>query len=300
MFKVLSAALLTSLVATCAQPTAGPPTDADVVESGEVQEQIQVTEEVEELDASLDVASPAPLVAVPQLGNRHAGVLLSRMTVNEGTSLMPPRVNWELDMLGILQVVRNNQRSNESLYDALGRHSPHVARLKEVTRPRQQWTSTLPGSGDGAPEFWTECTGWTTNGLGRRAGTPIDCDGVWLGAVDSWKTVRERGAQLVRMSEPPRAVQGNPKAWGGTMDIARFLERNPNMCWLESGDALNYFFGLKDDPENQCKPMPESLVRTSRLVSVRLMMQDMARRSRDRRQTDESSRDNTAEHEAIR
>jgi hypothetical protein len=312
MSKVLSIALLVSLVSTCALPmeetstSDATPTDAGAWwGSEEAQELTRMTGAVEELelDAPSEVAPPASVRMIPRLGVLNAGVLLSRMAVNEGVSLMPLRTHWELDMQGILQVVRNNQWTNEDLQGALGRHSPHVARLRDYTRPRQRWTSTLSGRGDSAPEFWVECTSWSTDGLGHKVGSPIDCDGVWLNGVVNWKTVREYGALLVAMDTPPRPVQGNPKAWGGAMDLARFLERNPNMCWLESGGTLNYFFGLKDDPENQCKHVPRSLVQISKLISARLVVQNLARSSRDRQQRRQQEataiQDGTAGHEAL-
>ena len=75
-------------------------------------------------------------------------------------------------------------------------------------------------------------------------------DGVWANGAAAWNTVRAYGQELVKMSDPPEPVQGEPVAWGGTMDLARYLERNTGRCWLESGDTRSYFFGDRDNPAN--------------------------------------------------
>lgn len=265
--------------------------DAMVRTEKDLQEEAALLAEADEIIALSEAGLPLPgeeghsdqsayqlsLLDTSRLGGRSSGILLARMTVSEGTSIMPLRSSWKRDMQGILQVVRNNQRDHEGLYDALGRHSPHVARIKEYTRPRQRWTSTLPAKGKEPPELWTECTSWYTNKKGRTRGLPKGCNGVWLNGADNWVGVRDYGLKLVKMRNPPEPVQGKPKAWGGKMDIWAFLKKRPHMCWLESGDTRNYFFGDKDDPANQCKEVPPELLKESRTISVSIMRRDMRR-----------------------
>jgi hypothetical protein len=215
------------------------------------------------------------------LGDFEEGILLSRMAVSEGTSIMPLAPTWRRDMRGILQVTRNNQKKSETLLDALGKQSPHVARLKKYTRPRQRWTSTLPAKGDKPPPLWVECTYWYEHEkTGKKSGLPRGCFGVWENGIDNWKLIRDYGPDLVAEREPLLPVQGNPKAWGGVMDIWSFLETNPHMCWLESGATKNYFFGLRKDPENVCKVTPTQLLKKSKTISVSIMMRDMKRKVR--------------------
>lgn len=214
-----------------------------------------------------------------RLGGSDSGVLLGRMTVSEGTSLMPLRANWKADMHGILQVVTENQRSDEPMYAALARHSPHVARIEKYTRLRQRWTSTLPAEGVEAPEYWVECTEWYTDKRDRKKGLPKGCNGVWLNGADNWETVRDYAKKLIRKGAFLDVVQGVPKTWGGRMDIARFLERNPGMCWLESENTLNYFFGDRSDPRNACKSVPKELIEESKVISAHIIRRDLRRKS---------------------
>jgi len=234
--------------------------------------------------AAVDVA-PAAFITMTyevseaervEVGTRAAGVQLARMTVSEGTSLQPLNKTWKHDMQGILQVARNNQTKGDSLLETLSKLSPHVSMRKPVS-PRHSWIATLPSRGIEAPLLWLECTGWETV-KGRQRGVPVGCDGAWEAGADNWDTVRSYAISLVKMSRPPRAVQGKPLTWGGLMDIATFLKEQPYMCWLESGETLNYYFGLSTDPANHCKHMPTELVQESRTLSAMLIKKALKRK----------------------
>ncbi len=230
------------------------------------------------------------VVAAPQIdasvedvevGSRAAGVQLARMTVSEATSLQPLNETWKLDMQGILQVARNTQGSDQSLLEALKELSPHVGAIKPYTDGRQPWLSTLPARGDGPPEFWVECTGWETV-RGRKRSVPEGCHGVWELGAQSWVDVRTYAIGLVRMRQPELAVQGKPITWGGIMDIFVFLKERPNLCWLESGPTTNYFFGVKTDKANNCKPIPLELVEESRTVSAEIVAKSLRHKTQER------------------
>ncbi len=211
------------------------------------------------------------------LGVRDAGVLLARMTVSEGTSLQPLRDGWKKDLQGILQTARIMQWRRETLWDSLSRLSPHVAMIEEYTRPRQRWTSTLPAEGDEAPSGWTECATWYKANK-RMHGLPKGCNGVWEAGNKNWVIVRDYAISLVMSDEePPQAVQGYPTTWGGIMDIWTYMERNPNACWLPSPGTAGYFFGKKGVPGNVCQEVPPRTLKKSRVISARIMMQDIAR-----------------------
>lgn len=308
--------MMTCVVRVDEQPEASIPEAGGVAPTerteAEFFEEQKLLAEREEIQRRLEEGLPMPGEVEPdsrsayqrgkiykdQLGGPESGLLLARMTVSEGTSIMPLAPTWRRDMQGILQVVRTNQWhvqrgerwiGKETLFEALGRHSPHVARLKEYTRPRQRWTSTLPTEGVEPPELWVECTSWYTAKRGRRKGQkrglPKGCFGVWENGIDNWIEVREYGPRLVKQRNPTRPVQGNPKTWGGVMDIWAFLERNPRMCWLESGATRNFFFGLKTDPENQCKIVPPRLMKKSRVISAYIVKRDI-RRQRERKEAE--------------
>lgn len=253
-------------------------------------EEARLRAETEEVSLRLKLGLPLPgedgYAPIPRyaeiddhgIGGFKEGILLSRMAVSEGTAIMPLAPTWKRDMAGILQVTRNNQKKSETLLEALGKQSPHVARIKKYTRPRQRWTSTLPARGDGPPKLWMECTDWHEDKDGKKRGLPRGCFGVWENGIDNWERVRDHGPWLVSERKSFLPVQGNPKAWGGVMDIWRFLEVNPHMCWLESGATKNYFFGLRKDPENKCKVAPPDLLKESKVISVRIMMKDLKRK----------------------
>jgi hypothetical protein len=198
------------------------------------------------------------------------------MTVSEATSLQPLNHTWKRDMQGILQVARNNQAKVDSLLETLSKLSPHVSMRKQVG-PRHGWIGTLPSRGIEAPLLWLECTGWKMVN-GRQKGVPAGCDGAWEAGADNWDMVRTYAISLVKMSRPPKPVQGKPLTWGGLMDIATFLKEQPSMCWLESGDTLNYYFGLSTDPANHCKHVPTGLIQESRTLSAMLIKQAMKRK----------------------
>ncbi len=211
-------------------------------------------------------------------GPRAAGVQLGRMTVNEATSLQPLNETWKNDMHGILQVARNNQWDSESLLAALKRMSPRVGGVVEPSDGRQQWTGSLPARGIGAPEMWLECDSIEMID-GKRVSKPEGCDGKWINGAKNWDVVRSYAIELVAMPVPPKSVQGKPITWGGVMDIAEFRKERPNLCWLESGDTKNYFFGAKNDPENQCKEIPQALVAESKVVSARIVRNAVRRKT---------------------
>jgi hypothetical protein len=307
MSRLLIVTLLVCSFTTCALPVEDAKDTTEDLDSGygghsaeeavyirsdeDKKEEERLLAEVPEIEALLQAGLPLPEeegytdLSEYQRYRRtrkEPGVLLGRMTVSEGTSIMPLHPSWELDMQGILQVTRTNQRSGEQLYDALGRHSPHVAKIRKYTRPRQRWTSTLPAKGSDLPELWIECTRWDEDDKGNRQGHPAGCNGVWFNGVKNWLVVREYAKELVQLNDPPTPVQGNPKAWGGKMDIWAFLQKRPNMCWLESGDTRNYFFGDKDDPENQCKQVPPELLQDSKTISARIIQRDIRRRTHAR------------------
>jgi hypothetical protein len=253
----------------------------------------QRTIEVAETGSSFRAASVAPsgVALITQqvtydvddfeLGTRAAGVQLARMVISEATSLQPLNHTWKLDMQGILQVTRDNQDRNESLLAALQKMSPHVATLKPATDPRQSWLSTLPARGIAPPVGWVECVEWEIV-RGRNRGIPSGCNGAWKLGAGGWAEVRAYAIDLVQKRYPPAAVQGNPLTWGGLMDIAAFLKKQPNMCWLESGPTVNYFFGLKNDPANDCKHMPVELVQESRTLSAALIKRAVRKRTTER------------------
>lgn len=230
--------------------------------------------------------APAPEPVVPDAaveeaeepGSRGAGVQLGRMSVSEATSLQPLNSTWKDDMHGILQVTRNNQWRSETLLAALKRMSPRVGGVVEPSDGRQQWTGSLPSRGIGAPVMWLECE--TIEIIdGERASKPEGCDGKWINGAKNWDVVRSYAIELVAMPNPPKSVQGKPLTWGGVMDIAKFLKERPNLCWLESGDTKNYFFGAKNDPENQCKEIPQALIAESKVVSARIVRNAVRRKT---------------------
>ncbi len=234
-------------------------------------------------DEVVVVAEPAQKVS-PELRKGWTpllitGVQLARMTVSEATSLQPLNETWPLDMQGILQVARNT-RGTDTLLASLKELSPHVGKVEAYTDGRQPWTSTLPVLGIGAPELWEECVGWETV-RGRKRGIPEGCHGVWEAGADNWAVVRSYAIELVAQDQMPSAVQGNPIAWGGVMDLARFLKNRPNLCWLESGSTVNYFFGLKSDPANTCKPISHELVQESKLVSAKIVARSIRRKAEE-------------------
>ena len=160
----------------------------------------------------------------------------------------------------------------------LARRSPHVAMVKDYTKLRQWWTSTLQARGDGPPDLWVECTSWETRkGSKRKHGLPEGCAGVWKAGHKNWVKVRSYAIQLVKMAEPPQPVQGTPTTWGGVMDIWQFLERHPGACWLPSPGTRNYFFGQRGLKGNVCQELSSRLVEKSKAVSTQIMLRDMRR-----------------------
>lgn len=220
---------------------------------------------------------------------RKASVLLARIAVSEGTSLQPLSDTWKNDMQGIYHVALTRQKRGQSLREVLSELSPHVAQKKDYTRPRQRWTSTLQAFGNKPPRLWVECTSWYTSPKGRKRGLPKGCNGVWENGAHNWVTIRDYAIKLTQMKNPPSPVYGNPRAWGGVMDLDSFLRRNSYMCLLPSDGTKNYFFGLRKDPENQCQPVPKELRVTSRLVSAKIVKRDLER-SRKRLRRERSKR----------
>jgi hypothetical protein len=194
---------------------------------------------------------------------RDTGLLGGRMGVSEAGFHGAMK-----DIPGIYEVARNTKGSTETLFERLQELSPHVARVKQPTRPRQLWTSTLPAEGDEPGEGWVECTNWYEDSQGRMRGLPKNCAGVWATVKDEWVEIREFAAKMARRNS--HTIPGKPWTWGGLMDLARFLDDNPHMCVL-SGPPHNhnFFFGKREDNAEFCiEPTPEQLHRSRELLAA--------------------------------
>lgn len=276
MQKLLPTALCVAVSVACSEAVA--PQESVEVAGAATEQVAPPTSFFDEVVQASPQVNDEPEVEV---GSRAAGVQLARMTVSEATSLQPLNNTWQLDMQGILQVARNTQGADQTLLEALKELSPHVGAIKPYTDGRQLWLSTLPARGDGPPEFWVECTGWETV-HGRKRSVPEGCHGVWELGAQSWVDVRTYAIGLIHMKQPELAVQGKPITWGGIMDIFVFLKERPNLCWLESGPTTNFFFGMKTDPANSCKPIPTELVEESRTVSAEIVSRSLRRKTQER------------------
>lgn len=233
----------------------------------------------EESYSSEEVMTGLSAVQLSEL--RKAAVLLARIAVSEGTSLQPLSSTWKNDMQGIYHVALTRQKQGDSVRETLSELSPHVAQKRDYTRPRQRWTSTLQAFGSGPPRLWVECTSWYTNDEGRRRGLPKGCNGVWNNGAHNWAKVRDYAIKLVQMKSPPSPVYGNPRFWGGVMDVDSFLKKNSYVCLLPSDGTKNYFFGSRSDPENDCQPVPKELRARSQMVSAAIVKRDLRRRNEE-------------------
>lgn len=182
---------------------------------------------------------------------RAQGVLLGRMFSSEDTRALRRRSGGgtcgdvTADHLLIARVVMNNAESRSTFRgwsDVMRFLSPHVTASKELTRPRQRWTSTLPGYGDAMPSGWVDS---------RDVVDGEDNDGDWRVHGPCWVELRKKAIELWLTGPPfgdfPKDVK--PKRWGNENDVITFFGKKnkkgrfynrERFCVVPYGD-LNFF-----------------------------------------------------------
>lgn len=158
------------------------------------------------------------------------GVMLARICVSEDSRGIRPLEHGgsagELtaDHVRILHTVLNNagSRSFSGWGEVMAFLSPHVTGSRTLSKPRQQWTSTLPAAGDEAPAGWVP---------GR--------DGNWEIYREHWPDFRLAVQKAwVNLSIP--AIEGRPIAWGNERDVARGM-RVRGLVRVACDDCVNGF-----------------------------------------------------------
>jgi len=143
------------------------------------------------------------------------------------------------DHHGIANVVLNNAKLGPNWLAVMYRLSPHVGRQKELTRPRQRWTSTLPCRGAEKPDGWDEDP-WT---------------GEWEIAAPFWEKYRDAMVKAWVRHEIELAP-GKPIAWGCRKDEKRPWCTDPKralargLCEVPGFGELNGFWAK---PGNGCE-----------------------------------------------
>lgn len=186
---------------------------------------------------------------------RPQGVLLNRMFVSEDGRALRLKTGGGTcgdltdDHRLIARVVMNNAESRSDFRgwaDVMRFLSPHVTASKELTRPRQRWTSTLPGIGDDMPSGWIDQ---------RSVEDGEDYDGDWRVHGPCWSELRKNGIAMWVEGPPfgdfPKDVK--PSRWGNDDDVINFFSKKRNgeltedafirrerFCVVPYGD-LNFF-----------------------------------------------------------
>lgn len=187
----------------------------------------------------------------------HQAVLLARIIASEDTCTIRPLEarcgtagEFTADAHGIAEVIENNrgqvlypprklakllgvkQRWAKSWDEVMGSLAPHVTRTVELTRPRQEWTSTLPETGCQQPVGWVPAR-----------------DGDWRLYAEHWCTLRD-ATIYAWMNQTFEGVPGKPIAWGNEEDLINGI-KNRGLCRVPGVGSRNGFLAR---PGDGCEP----------------------------------------------
>ncbi len=164
--------------------------------------------------------------------SRAQGILLARIIVNEQSRVIRPNGGADLDELSWFAsaVVNNRERYGKSVHgwlDVLGKLAPHVARLRPISRPRQEWTSTLTGCTEAQPSGWVP-----------------ERDGDWEIYALNWQSfcldVRDSWVNDTFTHYP------DVNTWGNLADTQNQLcrpRRHGALCLMQRFEGGNFFLG---------------------------------------------------------
>ena len=204
--------------------------------------------------------------------SRAQGVMLARMAASEAVYVL-----WDTDVclerddrkvcgtggevgsdaVHIAWTVVHNRGAKSKFrgwLDVMRFLSPHVTRSKELTRPRQEWTSTLPAHGKAKPSGWVD-----------------ERDGDWRLYAENWAAFRDNMVEMWVHHSMPQ-VAGKPRAWGNEADVQRGMARR-GMCLLPCEGCSNGFLAR---PGEGCE------VEAANLREIRVLPAAVAAARRER------------------